>query len=96
MIQPDFAFGQLVFFIAQGALLVFSGVMSLLLRGAAKRLDDLTKAVRDLGNKVEGQGRDLARGDERFRDLERRVGDLEERMREHERDSSVPQQLRTK
>jgi hypothetical protein len=81
MSLDNIVLGQTVFFIAQAVLLVFSAVMSLFLRGAAKKLDDLTSAIR-------GMEKELARGDQRFTDLERRVAGLEARVREHERDTA--------
>lgn len=80
--------GQVLAVLAQGALLLFSGVASLLLRGAAKKLEELRAAITDLSREVEAQGRQLARSDQRFTDLERRVEVLEDRMRDHERATS--------
>jgi chromosome segregation ATPase len=77
----EITLGQVVSALLQLALLLATWGVSTIVRGAGRKIDDLTDAVREMGRKLEAQGQELARGDQRFRDLERRV-DVLERERE--------------
>lgn len=71
---------QIASFFIQGGILLMGGVLGLLVRGASQRLGELASAVEHLRREVGDQGRALAGGSERFRSIERRLDDIEDRV----------------
>jgi predicted nucleic acid-binding Zn-ribbon protein len=72
--------GQILAIVAQGALLAVSGIVGLLVRGTNQRLDKVSDALDDVRSELAEVRAGLARGDQRFDDLERRVGVIEGRL----------------
>jgi len=71
---------QIASLLVQAGLLLMGGVLGLLVRAASAKLGDLAEAVDELRREVADQGRALAGGDQRFTDIERRIGDLERKQ----------------
>lgn len=70
---------QIVSLLVQAGLLLVGGVLGLLVRGASQKLEQLAEAVENLRSEVAEQGKALAGGAQRFRDIERRLGEVERR-----------------
>ncbi len=71
---------QVLGLLLEAGLLLMGGVLGLLVRGASSKLAELARAVDDLRHEVAEQGKALAGGEQRFTDVERRVGEIERKL----------------